>query len=150
LRLDARFLLAGPVLRVGTLRLAQPRVLARGALYSGGDHLTLLGVGLERSWQVGRDVSIRLERFSHWETGDSRFLFDAVEIRSEWRPRVTVRSGLNTFSWLARYDEDRETIFDQEFGFARVLHCLEPRITYGVRRRQFGLEIRIVGPRRGE
>jgi hypothetical protein len=144
-RLDGRLIFAGPALRVGGVRLAEPRLLARGALYGSGDHLLLLGVGLERSWKIGRDVSLRLERFAHVSTGHSRFLFDEIEIRNEWRPRAEIRSGLNTFSYFARYDADRKAIFDQEFAIARVLHCLEPRISYRVRRRQIGLDVRIVG-----
>jgi hypothetical protein len=149
-RLDARGLLAGPTLRVGGVRLVQPRVLIRGALYGGGEHLLLLGVGLERSWRFGRDVSLRLQQFSHWRSGDSRFLFDEVEIRNEWRPLVEIRSGLNTFAWIARYDADRSAFFDQEFSVARVLHCLEPRLSYRTRRRQISLDVRIVGLQRGE
>jgi hypothetical protein len=144
-RLDGRLLFAGPALRVGGVRLAEPRVLARGALYGGGNHLLLLGVGLERSWKLGRDLSVRLERFAHVSTGRSPFLFDEIEIRNEWRPHAEIRSGLNTFSYFARYDADRKSIFDQEFAVARVLHCLEPRISYRVRSQQIGLDIRIVG-----
>jgi len=150
LRLDGRALFSGPSIPVGGLRVRAPRVLARAAVYSGGDHLLLLGVGAEIAGRIGRDVSVRLERFSHWQSGESHFLFDTLEIRDEWRPHVTIRGGLNTFTWTARYDARASALFDQELGFARVLHCLEPRLTYGVRRRQIGLEIRIVGLQRDE
>jgi hypothetical protein len=148
LRLDGRALFSGPSIPVGGIRVLAPRVLARAAVYSGGDYLLLLGLGAEISGRIGRDVTLRLERFTHWQGGESRFLFDAVEIRDEWRPHVAIRSGLSTFTWTARYDARDGFLFDQEFGVARVLHCLEPRLTYRVRRRQVGLEIRIVGLQR--
>jgi hypothetical protein len=48
-------------------------------------------------------------------------------------------------SWLGRLDLDRGQLFDQEYGIARVLHCVEPRLSYRTRRRQINLELRIVG-----
>jgi hypothetical protein len=147
LRFDARFMAAGPALRIGNLRIARPRALARSAYYAGGDHLTLLGFGLEHSWKLGRHASLRLERFGHWQQGESRFFFDRTEIRNEWRPSLRIRSGLNTFTWFARYDADRHATFDQEFGIARVLHCFEPRLVYHTRRRQLTVQIAIPGLR---
>jgi hypothetical protein len=144
-RLDGRLVLAGPTLRIGGVRLADPRLLVRGAVYGGGEQMGLLGVGLGDAWKVGRDVTLRLERYAHRTAGHSPFLFDEVEIRDEWRPAVVIHSGLSTFSWYARFDADRKAFYDQEFAVAHVLHCLEPRLSFGVRRKQIGLEIRIVG-----
>jgi hypothetical protein len=149
-RLDGRLLFAGPPVRAGGIHLGNPRLLVRGALYEGGDRLGVLGFGWEVGGALGRDVTFRLEQFSHWQTGRSRFLFDEVEIVHEWRPRVQIRNGLNTFTWLLRYDADRQEIFDQEFGIARVLHCIEPRLTYRTRRQQIGFELRVVALQRAE
>lgn len=144
-RLDFRATGARSGLRLLGVSLPVVQLFVRHSLYDGGDAYTVMGVAAGQDWRLGRHWSSRLRAFLHTTSGRTPFEFDLVEVRNELQPGVTYAVGGTTLSWLGRLDLDRRELFDQEIAVARVFHCLEPRISYRTRRRQIGLDVRIVG-----
>jgi lipopolysaccharide export system protein LptA len=144
-RFDVRALLARRSLPLGPTRLDSVGFLARASWYNTGEQFTLFGFEVGDAWQLGRHTRFALRRYAHLTDGSTPFRFDAPDLRNEWRPTVNVALGPYALGWMGRYDENRGAFFDQEFAFARRVHCLQPRFTYRTRRRELGFEIRIVG-----
>lgn len=133
-----------PTVDLGFLHLNDLRLLARHNRYDTGEDYTLLGVGIGKRVRAG-NWRFSLHRFDQVDIGRTPFLFDDVELTQEWRPRVAFASRQFTFSYQARVDAKDYRAYDQIITLSRVFHCLEPRLTYRVRRQQIGLELRISG-----
>jgi hypothetical protein len=146
-RLDLRALAARRNVRLGPIRLSSVGLLARVSWYHTGERFSLLGVATGDSWRLGKNVNLSLRRFMHVTEGSTPFRFDSPDLRNEWRPGIGLTLGKTSLAWEGRYDENRGGFFDQEFVLARKVHCLEPRVSYRTRRRQWGLDIRIIGLR---
>jgi lipopolysaccharide export system protein LptA len=144
-RLDFRATGTRSGLRVAGLTLPVLQFFLRHSIYDDGNGFTVLGLAARQDWRLGPRWSTGLRIFEHQTTGVTPFRFDRVEIRTELQPNLSYTAGGTTLSWLGRMDVDRRQLFDQEYAIARVFHCLEPRFSYHTRRRQFGLDIRIVG-----
>jgi hypothetical protein len=144
-RLDARATASRSGLRLFGVSLPVIHLFARRSFYDAGDNYGVLGAAMGQDWRLGRHWSGRLRAFLHSTQGRTPFEFDLVEVRNELQPGVSYTVGGTTLSWAGRLDMDRRELFDQEIAVARVFHCLEPRISYRTRRRQIGLDVRIVG-----
>ncbi len=121
------------------------QLFLRRSFYDTGDSYSVGGIAARRDWRWGPHWSSGLRAFWHKTNGQTPYAFDRVEIRTELQPALAYSSGGTTWSWAGRLDVDRWQFFDHEFAIARVLHCIEPRLSYRTRRRQFGLDLRIVG-----
>jgi lipopolysaccharide export system protein LptA len=144
-RLDFRATASRSGLRIAGVKLPILQLFARESFYDDGESLNLFGLGARQSWRLSSHWSSRLQAFFHQPGGSTPFAFDRVEIRTELQPELIYQRGGTTLGWLGRVDLDRGQLFDQEYSIARVLHCLEPRLSYRSRRRQITLEVRIVG-----
>jgi hypothetical protein len=144
-RLDLRATGARSGLHLLGVALPVIQLFARQSFYDGGDTYAVMGIAAGQDWRLGRHWSSRLRAFLHTTRGHTPFEFDRVEVRNELQPGLTYTVGGTTLSWAGRLDMDRRELFDQEIAVARVFHCLEPRISYRTRRRQIGIDVRIVG-----
>ena len=71
-------------------------------------------------------------------------MFDDLELRHEWRPKLAFRTPGFDFTYYTRISEGGE-IFDQVFEVSKLLHCIRPTLSYRARRNEVFLEIRIPG-----
>jgi hypothetical protein len=132
-----------PRVRLGPVTLDDFRLLARQNLYAGGEHYTVLGAGIGKEVRLG-DFTLRADYFRHAVAGDTPFLFDAVELREEIRPSLEYRSSKWSLGYRARI-RGGGVLYDQRFTVSRLFHCIEPQLSYSVRRSEIFLEVRIPG-----
>lgn len=120
------------------------RIMARQSYYDSGQAHFVLGTGIGKEFRSG-NWRVGIDRFDQFSSGTTPFLFDDIELRREWRPRLEFKSTNFNFSYYARLRPDRGGVFDQVFEVSKVFHCIEPRLRYGVRRQEIGLDIRLPG-----
>lgn len=133
-----------PQVDLGPLRLNDLRLLARHTLYDTGDAFTVLGTGIGKRVRFG-NLQLGIQRLDQFTTGSTPFMFDDVELRQEWRPRLEYTTPGFNFLYVARIRANNGGLYDQTFSISRLFHCIEPRFTYRVRRGDFFFEIRIPG-----
>lgn len=143
-RLQAQAQALLPLLKLGPLKLNGLRFMARQSIYDRGDGYTLLGTGIGKKFRVGPNFTVGLERFDQWTSGHTPFLFDEAELRDEWRPRIEYHTRGTNILYYARLRNNGDR-FDQVFAISHLFHCIEPRLTYRVRRQEVFLEFRIPG-----
>ncbi|MFN3651242.1 MAG: hypothetical protein ACK47B_16825 [Armatimonadota bacterium] len=138
-----------PRVKLGPLELNDLRLLARQHLYDTGQAYTVFGTGIGKQWRFG-NWRFRIDRFDQFTMGSTPFLFDDVELRQEWRPQITFETRGFYFDYSARIRGKNGELFDQIFTIGKLFHCIEPRLTYRVRRSEIGFQIRIPGLFGGE
>lgn len=134
-----------PWVKMGPISLNDMRFMARQSIYDTGDEYTVLGTGIGKQVKVGKHVRLRVDRFDQWTGGESPFLFDTVELKQEWRPRFDYDSKQFHLSYFARIRGQNGNLYDQVFSVSKLFHCIEPRLTYSVRRGSLLLDITIPG-----
>ncbi len=144
-RLDLRATASRSGLRVLGLRLPVLQFFVRQSYYEEGSSYNVFGAAARQEWRIGTHWSTGLQAFLHQTSGQTPFEWDRVEIRTELQPALSYTAGGTTFGWIGRMDLDRSQLYDQIYSIAHIFHCLEPRLSYGTRRRQISLEVRIVG-----
>lgn len=132
-----------PVMKLGPVTLNDVRFMARGSVYDTGDRFGLIGTGIGKRYKLGR-WELKLRRFDQWTAGRTPFMFDDVELRQEWRPQVEYRSREFSFSYAARL-RNGGGLYDQIISVSKLFHCIEPRLTYRVRRNLLMVEVRLPG-----
>jgi hypothetical protein len=132
-----------PVVKLGPIGLNDLRLFARQSIYDNEDTFFSAGTGIGKEVRTGH-WSFRLDRFDTYTSGKTPFLFDDIELRHEWRPKIEFSSGGFAFSYFTRLDNDLK-VYDQVFEFSKLFHCIRPTLTYRTRRNEFFLEIRIPG-----
>jgi len=132
-----------PRVKLGPISLNDLRFFARQSFYDTGDQFLTLGSGIGKEVRFG-NWKLRVDRFDTYSSGSTPFLFDDVDLRHEWRPRVEYQTRGFDFMYYARLSEEGH-IFDQVFEVSKLLHCIRPTLTYSVRRNEFFLEFRIPG-----
>lgn len=133
-----------PRVRVGSVPLQRLRVMVRQSLYNTGDAYSVAGFGIGKDWKLGK-LTTGIDHFESYTAGRTPFLFDQVELRTEWRPRLEYKTGGWDLSWIGRYDQNRGGFYDQTYSISRRMDCIEPRLTYDVRRAQVMLDLRLLG-----
>lgn len=133
-----------PTVNLGPLQLNDLRLMARQTLYDTGDAFTAFGTGIGKRVRF-KNLQLGIQRLDMFTIGSTPFLFDDVELRQEWRPRLEYTTPGFNFSYIARLRGQDARLYDQIFSVSKVFHCLEPRLTYRVRRSEFFLELRIPG-----
>jgi hypothetical protein len=133
-----------PVVNLGPLRLNDLRLMARQTLYDNGEAFTVFGTGIGKKVRF-KNLHLGVQRLDMFTVGTTPFLFDDVELKEEWRPRLEYSTPQFNFSYLARLRGQNARLYDQVFSISKVFHCIEPRLTYRVRRSEIFLELRIPG-----
>jgi hypothetical protein len=135
-------------LRLGPIMLDSLRLLLRQSLYDTGDSFTVAGAGIGKHWKLG-PLRLSIERLNSYTIGHTPFLFDNVELNSEWRPGAILRTGEWEFSWIGRFDEARTGFYDHLLAITRHMDCMEPRVGFSTRLGQFTFDLRLIGLDRG-
>lgn len=121
-------------------------LLLHGSLgaYTGGD--VYANVGLDAALRSGGDdvyqtIGLRLNECD----GDTPFLWDRVQVRTEAFAvkRVALRSY--RAEGAVRYDLDQGRVYDAQVALARRYRCLEPEIRYSTRRQAISVGFRVFG-----
>lgn len=133
-----------PTVNLGPLQLNDLRFMARQTLYDTGDAFTAFGTGIGKRFRY-KNLRFGVQRLDMFSMGTTPFLFDDVELRQEWRPRIEYTTPGFNASYIARLRGQDGRLYDQIFSVSKLFHCLEPRFTYRVRRSEFFLELRIPG-----
>lgn len=133
-----------PYVKLGPLSLNGLRLMARQNVYDTGDKFTVFGTGIGKHVRLGK-FRVGVDRFDHYTVGSTPFLFDDLELKEEWRPRLEYSTRQFSFSYHARIRGQGGDLYDQEFSVSKLFHCIQPRLTYRVRRQEIFLEIRIPG-----
>ncbi len=131
-----------PYVKLGPLRLNDLRFMARQTYYGSGDAYSVLGTGIGKRVYFG-NLRLSVQRFDQWTSGSTPFLFDAVELRQEWRPGLEYHTPGFNFAYYARLRGNNAELYDQVFAVSRLFHCIEPRLTYSVRRAELFFDFRI-------
>lgn len=132
-----------PQADIGPVRLNDLRFLVRQTFYDSGDAFTVFGTGIGKRVKF-KNLQLGITRFDQFTSGSTPFLFDDVELRQEWRPRLEYTTPGFNFTYVARIRQNGG-LYDQAFSFSKLFHCIEPRFTYRTRNSDFFLEIRIPG-----
>jgi len=132
-----------PQFDAGPIRLNDLRFLARQTVYDSGDALTVVGTGIGKRVKFG-NLELGVLRLDQYTSGSSPFVFDDLELRQEWRPRLEYTTPGFSFTYVARIRQNGG-LYDQTFSVSKLFHCIEPRFTYRTRNSDFFFEIRIPG-----
>lgn len=133
-----------PLVDLGPIHLNDLRLMLRQTFYDNGDDLGVAGVGIGKRVRAGK-FTLSLHRFDQWTEGASPFLFDHVELRQEWRPKIEYRSGGLDVAYILRLRGSEAQVFDHIISISKLTHCIQPRFTYRARRSSFLFEISIPG-----
>jgi len=143
-RLKAQAQAVLPLLKLGPVSLNGLRLMVRQNVYDTGEAFSVFGTGIGKHFRTG-NWRFGVDRLDQFTAGTTPFLFDDVELRQEWRPRVEYHTRNFNFSYFARVRGERGGLYDQVFAVSKLFHCIEPRLTYRARRNQISLEVRIAG-----
>lgn len=133
-----------PTVNLGPLRLNDLRLMARQTLYDTGEAFTVFGTGIGKKVRF-KNLRLGIQRLDMFTMGTTPFLFDDVELKEEWRPRLEYTTPGFNFSYIARLRGQDARVYDQIISVSKLFHCIEPRLTYRVRRSEIFLELRIPG-----
>ena len=104
---------------------------------------------VQYSLAVGKDYSpltgVGLEYLASHESGNSPFDFDTPNVAQELDVRGQYGDRHVVLGALLKYDLKQGGLFQEQFLFGRILHCLVPKITYSPRTGNIGLGLEIEG-----
>jgi len=135
---------ARPRLRLGALSLESLRLMLRGSTYDTGNAYGVAGFGIRKSARIG-PLTVALEQLTHYTAGHTPFLFDAVELNNELRPRAELKVRGWDFSWIGRINEANTTFYDQHFAVTHRLDCMQIRLGYDTRLSMATFDLRLLG-----
>jgi len=144
-RLDFRSAAWARPTSLGRNALLSPAITLRQSTYESGQTYTDLGLGLSVMKSLGKDSYASLTYAKHWVGGSTPFQFDAVEIKNELASELRFRMGSWGIGLGGRYDLEQNHFFDYEVSFSKVIHCLEPKLTWRKRFDEISLDINLVG-----
>lgn len=130
--------------RLGDL-IVMPGVLARLSHYSTGDDYSSLGLQLAVARKLGSKSYLSLAYITHAITGRTPFDFDPIEIPLELAGRLQFPLGQYSIGLGVRYDLQRSQVFDSEVSVSKVFHCIEPKLTWRNRFREFSFDVGLAG-----
>lgn len=144
-RLDTRLVAWMDPAPIGRGTVFSPRVSARFSHYGTGDDYSSFGFSLAVSRKFGSESYGSFTYVTHSIHGSTPFNFDVVEIPHELAGRVGFPVGTFFLEVGGRYDLSKGLLFDSDISIAKKLHCLEPKLTWRNRFRQFSLDIGVLG-----
>ncbi len=144
-RLDVRAIAWLDPIWIDRKTMVSPGALVRTSQYGSGDTYTSLGVRLAVARALGNNCYIAASYVSHAIAGHTPFEFDKVEVPHELAAKVRFPLGSFTFELGGRYDVQRSSLFDSEISVAKVVHCMEPRITWKNRFRELAVDVELLG-----
>jgi len=130
---------------IGSRTLFSPGVSARLSHYETGQAYNALSLRLAVARQLGPDSFVSLSYITNSVHGGTPFQFDRVELREEVAGKIRFPLGDLTLELGGRYDVRNPGLFDTEISVAQKFHCLEPKITWRSRFKEFSLGIGLVG-----
>ncbi len=133
-----------PTVKLGPIELNNLKLMARGSTYDTGEVFGAFGTGIGKRFRLGHWL-FEINRFDQFRAGETPFLFDSVELTQEWRPRLQYTSRGFNFTYYTRIRGRSGSVYDHVVSVSKLLHCLEPRITYQFRRQAVLFELRIPG-----
>ena len=125
--------------------IVMPGVLARLSHYGTGDNYTSLGFQLAVARKLGPKSYLSLAYVTHAITGSTPFDFDPVEIPLELAGRLQFPLGKYAIGVGVRYDLQKSRVFDSEVSVSKVFHCIEPKLTWRNRFREFSFSVGLAG-----
>lgn len=125
--------------------LFSPGVSARFSHYETGEDYGTFGLRLAVARRLGADSFVALSYITNSVRGSTPFQFDKVELREEVAGKVRFPLGNLTLEFGGRYDIRNPGLFDTEISVAQKFHCLEPKITWRSRFKEFSFGIGLVG-----
>ncbi len=144
-RFDARATSWLKPIKIGKNTLFSPAVYGRVSRYQSGDTYTDLGLKLAAARRLSDRSFVSLAYIAHTVRGITPFDFDAVDLRDELAARVGFPIGEFNMEIMERYDLNTHDIFDTEVSLSRPIHCLEPKITWKKRFKEFTFGLGIIG-----
>lgn len=121
--------------------LLTPGILTRFSHYSTGDNYLGMGLQLSAARRLGENSYVSLTYVTHAITGGTPFDFDVIEVPHELAGYLRYLVGSYTLELGARYDLQRSRMFDSEISIGRPFHCVEPRLTWRNRFREFSFGV---------
>jgi len=122
-----------------------PGISARFSHYDTGDDYSSVGFSLGVGRRFGQQSYGSLTYTANSIQGTTPFGFDVVEIPHELAGRVGFPVGSLFLEVGGRYDLTKGLMYDSEVSIAKRLHCLEPKLTWRNRFRQFSIDVGVVG-----
>ena len=122
-----------------------PGVSARFSHYGTGDAYDAFALRLAVARRMGANSFVSLSYITNSVHGGTPFQFDKVELREEIAGKLRVPLGDLTLELGGRYDIRNPGLFDTEISVAQKFHCLEPKITWRSRFKEFSFGIGLVG-----
>jgi len=122
-----------------------PGASARFSHYGTGDDYSTLGLRLGIARTLGKDSFASIAYITNSVNGNTPFDFDRLELKEELAGRFGFPlAGLN-LELGGRYDLNGNKFFDSEITVSKVLHCIEPRITWRSRFKEISIGVGLVG-----
>ena len=144
-RMDARAITWLDPVPIDSKTIISPGLFARLSRYSTGDEYSDLGLRLALARRLGADSYASLAYATHSVSGRTPFEFDAVELTDELQGKLRFRTGRYAIELMGRYDLNNKDFFDKEISLSRVFHCVEPKITWKDRFKEFSIGVGLVG-----
>lgn len=144
-RMDARAIAWLDPVAIDSKTVISPGIGIRLSHYSTGDDYTDLGLSLALARRLGSDSYASITYATHSVSGSTPFEFDAVELTDELHGLLRLHAGDYAIELGGRYDLNNKEFFDKEISIARRFHCIEPKITFKNRFKEFSIGIGLVG-----
>ncbi len=132
---------------IGTHWLVEPALFARFSAYSGGDTQQILAGSLAIGREISKNYFASLTYVRHMSSGRSPFEFDDLDVKAKLATRLEADMGKTRGSLTLDFDLERGGVYDWTLSVAHVFHCIEPRINYQNRYRDFSVGFAFVVPR---
>lgn len=130
---------------VGAGIFLMPAALFRHSTYESGKSYTDLGLSVSVTKVFRGDSYASVTYVRHSIGGSTPFKFDAVELKHELAAGVRFPLGDLDLELQGRYDLEGRRFFDSEISIGKLIHCVEPRLTWRKRFKEIGLDVALVG-----
>lgn len=144
-RLDSRLVAWMDPISIGSQTVFSPGISGRFSHYGTGDDYSSIGFRLAVSHRFGGETYGSLTYITHSIHGSTPFDFDQVEIPHELAGIVGFPIGRLFLEVGGRYNLSSGLMYDTQISIADRLHCLEPKLTWRNRFRQFSMDVRVLG-----
>lgn len=144
-RTDARILAWLDPIPLDSRTIISPGISGRLSHYGKGDDYTALGFRLAVARRLGSNSFVSLTYITHSIHGSTPFEFDEIELPDELAAKVRFPVGSLSLELGGRYDLRGHKFFDTEVSVAKVVHCIEPKITWRKRFQEFSIGVGLVG-----
>ena len=143
-RADARAVAWLDPLSPDSRTIISPGVSAQISHYGNGEEYTALGFRLLLARRFGDGSLASLTYMTHSIHGSTPFEFDEIELSDELAAKVRFPVGSFALEIGRRYDLRAHKFFDTEISVGKVMHCLEPKITWKNRFQEISLSVGLV------